>query len=195
MTITNGYASLTEFKAYAEIVSTNSGDDTMLEDIIEAASRYIDKITSRTFYGVTATRLFDLPAGPVLYLDEDLITVTTLTNGDGSTIAAANYWLHPLNTSPKYAIQLKQSTSLSWLPSSAGDSVGCISVAGTWGYSATAPDNIKLACLLIANSYRQQRSGMGVQSATVTPGGIVIQDAEIPRPAWAIIRDYRKVAP
>ena len=42
MAITNGYATLAELKAYLGIADTV--DDTMLENIIESASRSIDRI-------------------------------------------------------------------------------------------------------------------------------------------------------
>lgn len=195
MSIVNGYISLSDFKLYAEITSTDANDDAALEDMIEAASRFIDRFTGRIFYAETATKLFDLPEGDTLYLEtEDLLTVTTLTNGDGTTIASSNYWLLPHNTSPKYAIRLRASSGVSWDSATNGDVYACISIAGTWGYASSAPDNVKLACAMIANAYRQQRSGQGVQAATVTPGGLVLQDVEIPRPALAILRDYRRVS-
>ena len=77
MAIINGYATLAEFKALLGITSTNATDDSIIEDCIEAASRYIDGKTRRTFYARTETRYFSVPDGGErqLDLDDDLLTI------------------------------------------------------------------------------------------------------------------------
>jgi hypothetical protein len=198
MPITNGYCTLAEFKAYADITTTDATDDAFLEDAIEAASRLIDAQTRRHFYAATETRYFDVPAGQVddsiLYLDEDLLAITTLTNGSSGTTAAASYRLLPPNASPKWGVKLRPSSGLSWDSDTAGDSEQAISIAGTWGYSSTTPDDIKQACLLIANAYRQKRSGQSVEGITrVTGAGVVIEAGDIPKDAARLIQGYKKV--
>ena len=196
MTITNGYATLAELKAYADINSTDGTDDAVLEDMIEAASRLIDKQTKRTFYARTETRYFDVPVAQrndaILYLDDDLLAVTTLTNGSSGVLASTDYHLLPLNDAPKWGVQLKG--GLSWESATDGDGVGSISIVGTWGWSSTAPDDIKQACLMIANSYRQKRSGQGVEgNARVTSAGVVIEAGDIPKDAARILLNYRRM--
>ena len=198
MPITNGYCTLAEFKAYADITTTDATDDAFLEDAIEAASRLIDAQTRRHFYAATETRYFDVPAGQiddsVLYLDEDLLAVTTLTNGSSGAITSASYWLLPPNASPKWGVKLRPSSGLSWDSDTAGDSEQAISIAGTWGYSSTTPDDIKQACLMIANAYRQKRSGQSVEGTTrVTGAGVVIEAGDIPKDAARLIQGYKKV--
>ena len=196
MTITNGYATLAELKAYADINSTDGADDAVLEDMIEAASRLIDNQVKRTFYARTETRYFDVPVAQadeaILYLDDDLLTVTTLTNGSSGALTATDYRTLPVNGTPKWGVQLKG--GLSWESATDGDPVGSISIVGTWGWSSTAPDDIKQACLMIANSYRQKRSGQGVEgNARVTSAGVVIQAGDIPKDAARILLNYRRV--
>lgn len=48
MTITNGYATLNEAKAFLGI--TDSVDDAIIERSVESASRTIDRMTNRRFY-------------------------------------------------------------------------------------------------------------------------------------------------
>jgi len=48
MAITNGYATLAEIKAYMSISDTT--DDSLLENLVESASRSIDRIANRRFY-------------------------------------------------------------------------------------------------------------------------------------------------
>jgi len=197
MTITNGYASRSDFLAYMSPTDINADttDDPVVDMLVEAASRKIDEITQRTFYARTETHLFDAPVltgfAPMtgyplnyfttsrnsskIYFDDDLLSVTTLTNGDGSVIASANYLLYPANRTPKYAISLKDTTGVVWQADSSGSYLQCISLAGSWGYASTTPTDIHAACLDMAVSAYKARFGNSInQSATVTAAGIVL---------------------
>lgn len=196
MAISNGYATLTEYKNYERISSTDATDDSVIEDIIEAASRLIDTYTGRTFYARTETHYYNAPDGEYdLWInDDDLLTITTLTNGDGTTISASDYKLLPLNKSPKYQIYLKPSSNLIWAFDSNSESLGAITVLGTWGYSATAPDDIKQACLIIASAEYKRRFGENTSAAaTVTGAGVVITPQGMPKSAVDILQKYRKL--
>ena len=79
MAITNGYATLAEYKAFVvsrgQTATTDTNDDAVVEDIIEGASRLIDTYTGRTFYARTETHYYDTPQGYELWFwDEDLLT-------------------------------------------------------------------------------------------------------------------------
>ena len=54
MAITNGYITAAEFRATYK-GSTGSFDTGLIDDLIEAASRYIDAGAYRTFYSSTGT--------------------------------------------------------------------------------------------------------------------------------------------
>lgn len=193
MAITNGYATLAEFKLWADISSTNTDDDSVIEDIIEAASRYIDAETARTFYARTETRYYSIPGGRQLDVDDDLLTITTLTNGDATTIAATEYNFIPKNVTPYRAIRLKDSSTDYWTFDSDGNSEYVISILGTWGYAATAPHDIRQACMMIATSMYKRRFGESTSSvATVTAAGVVITPQDVPSHAARIIRRYTR---
>jgi len=68
-------------------------DDETLNDIITRASRLFDKLTRRTYYARTETRYYGVPDTRELALDDDLLTITTLTNGDGVVLTATEYYL------------------------------------------------------------------------------------------------------
>ncbi len=117
--------------------------DSMLDRIIEAQSRTIDRRTHRFFIPRTATRLYRWPQsqtmpGDVLWLDQDLISLTTLKseaqNSSPTTIAATDYFLEPNNTGPPYnRIEIDQSSTAAF---QGGDTPQrSISVLGSWGYS------------------------------------------------------------
>jgi hypothetical protein len=134
MSIVNGYATLAEVLSNKSIKSTDVADDAFIEAMIENTSRLIDEVTGRWFYPKIQTRLHDTPALYELRLDADLLEATTVTNGDTTTVTAAEYTTMPLNDSPIWALRLKPSASISWSASTAGDYAGAVSVAGIWGY-------------------------------------------------------------
>lgn len=195
------YASVTEFKAYQRITSTDTTDDGVITDIIEGASRLIDTTTRRTFYARTATNLYDVPDGEfgdgdILYIeDDDLLTVTTLTNGDATVLTTSDYILLPNNSSPKWGIKLKDSSTKSWESDTDGNDEQAISIAGTWGWSATAPDDVKEACLQIASAYYHRRFGENMTAdTTISSGGVVITPQDIPASAKSILMKYERLA-
>ena len=193
MAITNGYSTLQEFKDYANITSTDATDDAVLEDFVETASRFIDTETLRTFYARTETRSFDVPSGRQLTVDDDLISITTLTNGDADVITSADYILLPANETPKFAIELKQSSTKIWALDSDGNSEQVITVAGSWGWASSVPDQIKTACLEIAKSAEGRRVGKNMGGvARVTAAGVVITPRDVSSLAKGIIASFRK---
>mgnify|MGYP001592050450 FL=1 len=120
----------------------NGGDqDPIVDRLIEAASRRIDQETRRRFIPETATRLYRWPhrltAPTIFWLDQDLLSVTTLLakaqDTTPTTIATADYFLEPQSLGPPYnRIEIDLSSSAAF---EAGDTPQrSISVAGTWGY-------------------------------------------------------------
>jgi len=168
-----------------------------LQEAIEAAQAYIENQTNRVFEAATATRYYDRSAldrwdSRLLNLyGDDLLTVTTLTNGDssGTTISSSNYWLVPRNEGPPYhGILLKTDVSDYWQ----WDTDCWVSVAGTWGYSATPPDDIRRAtAILAAYFYRQKDAQMFETTAIVESGAIAIPQG-IPATVDRIIGRYKR---
>lgn len=193
MTITNGYATLADFKAYKDISTTDSVDDGVIEKMIEAASRWLDVSIGRTFYARTETHYFDVPSGRELTLDDDLLTVTTLTNGDGTVLTTSHYNLVPKNKSPYYAVRLKETSTYLWQMDTNGNTESVISLAGTWGYSSTAPDDIEQACLELAGNMYARRTGQQTDGvASVTAAGVVLQPRDIPGWVRGVIGSYKR---
>lgn len=194
MAITNGYTTLAEFKAWRTIDSTDTTDDGVIEQCIEAASRYIDNETGRTFYARTETHYHDVPGGRVLKLDDDLLTITTLTNGTDVEIAATEYNLWPKNHPHYSEIRLKASSAIVWQTDSSGDIEAVIDVEGTWGYVAEAPHDIRQVCLMIAQNMDARRSGENVSSTVkVTAFGVVVTPTDIPGIAAQVFRKYKRM--
>jgi hypothetical protein len=140
MTAINSYATLAEFKAYitasGQSVKADTADDTVIDNILEAASRHLDGETNRTFYPRYETRYFCVPdpQSAELMLDDDLLEITTLTNGDDSAISSTDYNLLPKNWYPKYGIRLTSPSGIYWEWDDEGNDEYVIDVAGLWGY-------------------------------------------------------------
>ncbi len=139
------YITPAELKAYLFAGGTPvpTTDDTLLTSMCARAQGIIERKTTRKFEAYTATRLFDVPRGRKLELDEDLISVTTFTNGDGSVIDPTSYHLWPNNDTPKRAIVLNMASGQVWYPGSSGNTEQALSVLGSWGYMAAANDDVK----------------------------------------------------
>lgn len=141
----NWYISRERFKVAASINGGQYND--AIDRVLEASSRDIDRWTRRNFIPKTQTRLFRWPQkrpglATVLWLDQDLLSVTTLQtkaqNTSPTTISSSDYFLEPNNPEPdggtRYnRIELDESSTASF---EAGDTPQrSISVAGSWGWA------------------------------------------------------------
>ena len=194
--IANGYATLQNFKDYHAITSTNVVDDSVIEVLIESASRYIDNETGRRFYASAAsTHYYDVPkhTTTALILDDDLASVSAVVNGDGSTFSSTNYVLQPYNGPPYSAIQLVGNASETWQLGTNGNPLRAISVIGTFG-STVVPTDIRDACVIIAvQAYHRRFGDKAAQDTLIMPSGMVINPAEVPSRARTIINNHRKI--
>lgn len=185
------YGTLAQLKNYLGIGEED--DDFLLAECLDRASTAIDNYTGRRFSANTETRYYEYDAVDecYLYLDEDLLSITTLTNGDsgGTTIANTEYWLWPRNDGPPYyAIRLKTDSDYSWEI----DTDYMISVAGTWGWSTTPPDDIIQACLRMA-AYMYHQKDVPVYETTAFPdSGIISIPTGMPVDVKQLLGPYRK---
>ena len=178
------------------IIQVVSGkfEDAELEAAIEAASRDIDDQTGRTFFGNTATRYYVVgedTEGSTLTLDRALLSVTTLTNGDGSTLTENTHFvLLPLNEDAKHEIYLVPSGLKQWSYTS-DPYTDTVSVLGSWGDASSAPANIKQACLLRAAwLYKRKDAVYGVQGTTQL--GQITMRMPSDSDFWSLIAPYKR---
>ena len=138
----NIYASVSDYKLFAtgrgQTANTSTDDDAVIGDLLEGASRYIDEQTARHFFPVVETRYYSVPNNSGddrrLWLDDDLLEIIAITNGDSSSVAASSYNLEPRNYSPRFAIRLKDSSSVGWEADGDGNLEYVIAVNAIWGY-------------------------------------------------------------
>jgi hypothetical protein len=177
MAVTNGYCTLAEVKSAARI--TDSTDDILLENCIEAASRRIDGYTGRFFYQKSATISFYLTdtniIGPISYNVyklpiSDLVSVSAFkTDDDGDGIfettwtANVDYRLEPLNVvlqnrPYRSAIAISGKT----YPVVIDPPMPGIQITGVFGWPAV-PDDIREACLIMSlRLFSRYNSPLGV---------------------------------
>lgn len=189
------YITLAEFKSYhneltggTQAAFTNA-EDAALQLFIDQAQAEIERVTNRTFEAsASATRYYsaeDIDSGKTLWLGADLLTISAVTNGDGATVASGDYWPLPFNGSPKWGILLKPSAS-GW--TFTGD--GRIAITGTWGFSTTAPADIKRLAFRLAWFYWMKRSATGETS--VLGDGATMVAAEYPADIEAALKRYTR---
>lgn len=177
---------------------TNTADDTVIEILIESASRFIEQeVWPRRFYATTETHYFDLPRrsnGRTLFFNDYLLSATTLTNGDATVISATNLSYYPINqraSAPYYKVEILPSASISFLAASNGDTQRCITLVGSWGFSSSTPLDIEQACMEIVHNIYQHKEGQAGDVMTrITTGGVLIQPNGIPETARVILNRY-----
>jgi len=158
------YPTLSQVKAYMGV--SGAGDDVPLAQILAGVVKQVESFCGRVFVAAAATRTFPVKPpyvynGLVLNLFADLVAVTTLTNGDGDVIPAAAYYLHEPNRVPYYQVRLLPESGYVFQSDGAGTA---ISLAGSWGYSTTCPEDVFLAIMeMCADAHGSRADGAGTQ--------------------------------
>lgn len=166
----NAYCSLADIKAALKI--TDGSQDTNLEDIGTGACRALDKWLGTRFYAATETRLYTPGDNGRLWLDMDLLTVTSLkTDEDGDRTyevtwsSSLDYYLGPANATsdglPYMWVERDEVNGRYWFPCRQRS----VQLVGSWGYCATGsvPAPIKRAVLLLVGRlFKRDDAPLGV---------------------------------
>lgn len=191
------YATLQEVRDYAIFTTTDADNDYLLGDLITRVSRLIDKLTGRTFAPDADTICylpFEKIEGRDLFLgelDHPLLSVTTLKNGDGTTIASSEYLKLPRGASRFHTIRLKEVSDVDWEDDDDGD--GFIEITGKWGYSLTVPEDVRLTTIeAVAYIFKQRSTIEESEKAQVSGDGLVLMPAMLPKRSLTVIDAYRK---
>ena len=185
-------------------ISDNTDND-LLEDLVESASRSIDRIANRRFYldATASARLYRAYSDIFVYVDDigttSSLVVQTDSNGNGTYAKTLtlnqDYILDPL-TSPSLGRPYTQLTMVSntetWpiFPGLTQNGLRPgVQVTARWGWPSV-PDDINMACLILtADLYKRKDA----------PGGIlglgdlgVVRMSPIGRDVTAMVRAYKK---
>lgn len=187
------YCTNTDVKTYLGI--TGSGDDALLTSLCTRAQAMVDRYCNRTFEASSNTdRKFDAVRDTVLgvlFLDEDLASINTITNGDGTSVASTKYVTEPRTATPYYSIRLLASSNLSWTYTT--DPENAITVSGKWAYSTTAPADVVHATIRWA-AYLYRQKDASTFDTTASPDlGVITVPQGIPADVEKLLAPYRKI--
>lgn len=123
-----------------------------LDILIPAVSRAIDGFCHRSFGTDTEGKVYDFPSKDKIWLRDDLISLTTIETNAGQSFDDTYFHLCPISGPPYAWIEMGASTTLNW----ATTPKRALTITGIWGYAASLPDDIKLACVVwVAAIYAQ----------------------------------------
>ena len=191
------YATLDQLRDYSGVDDVRH--DTLLTSLLTRTQALVDNYVGFSFEAsVDTTRYLDSDdvsrggnvRGRDLIFPSWCYSITSVTNGDDTTVAAASYVTLP-RIAPYYGIRLKRSKSLSWEADADGDTEDVIEVTGRWARSLTAPDEIAHATLRLALwMYRQRDNSMDVDRPILAEG-VMVLPGQWPSDVLHILDSYR----
>jgi hypothetical protein len=181
--------------AYDVAVALNiagAQDDGWLTTLADSASRWVDAHCAIPFGGFAVTadgvRSFDPCAidDGELRLDVPLVSLTSLTNGDGTAIDKTTVRLYPLNGGHYWSIRMLTSgPGWQWVQD------GLFSVTGKWGWSATVPTPVKEATIMLAAwLYKRYQAGLQDAANNVEIGQMMYSE-RMPKQVVALLAPFR----
>lgn len=189
------YTTVSALKTYLGVVGNT--DDALLTALIARAQAIVDAYCGRTFEAAQdSTRKLDAklsvsPDKRTLYVERDLCAITSITNGDGVSVAASEYVTEPRWEKPFYGITLKRESDIRWTWDNTPEDA--ITVVGRWAYSATAPADIVQATeRLAAYLYRQKDNMSDLDRAVAVSGNMTVLPQSLPRDVQLILAPYRR---
>jgi hypothetical protein len=194
------YITLAQLKAALDISGVT--EDSILTAFPARAQQFIDTYCHRTFEALSdTTRRFTplredngghvLNDGITLMLDEDLYSLTSITNGNGTNVPTEAVVLMPYNTVPAAFIRIKQTLGYVWTYTGAPEQ--SIVVTGRWAYALTAPSDIVEATLTVAMTmYRQLSGAPAIDYVTASAEGFEITPSKIPSKVYQTLNAYRR---
>ena len=201
MAITNGYATLAQFQAYANMSTITADETTTIEKAIEAASRTIDRIADRRFYMDTnaTARLYrtvdfyTLPVDDIGSTSGLVVALDADGNGNYTDTLTLNtdYVLDPVTAPQKgrpYTAITMVGPDTFPLPISRRPQVQVTAKFG-W-YNGTPPDDVVEACLILSADYVKRASSVGGVLGLSELGAIRM--SPLGRDISAIVRAYRR---
>ncbi len=187
------YTTTALLKSYMGI--TASTDDTLLSLCIDRAQATVESYTNRVFEASADTTRKFTPIVNTQWLGSglygDLISITSITNGDGSAVPTGSVVLLSPNRTPAWAVRIKESSGYVWKYTDTPEA--SVSIVGRWGYSLTAPANIIQATLRLASQmYRQRDGSPDLGNSLISADGSTIVTSAMSRDIEALLKPYRR---
>lgn len=185
MSITNGYTTLSALKAKLGITDTT--DDTMLENIVEGVSRWIDAYCNRSFYASTTgeVRAYT-PISYSVVMTDDIAAISSVkldlgSRTYGTTMSTSDYDVLPINAAAKnmpiMGLQVTPNGLYAFYPTVELS----VQVTGTFGFTSGHPwlETVREACeLQCERIYKRKDSPLGAAGTTSAGDLKVVQDLD-----------------
>ena len=167
-------------------------DDGWLTTLADSASAWVDAHCAVPAGGFAvaadSTRHYDACAleDGALQLDAPLVSLTSLTNGDGSAIGTTLVRLYPLNSGHYWSIHMLSSgPGWQWVQD------GLFAVTGKWGWSTTPPTPVKEATVMLAAwMYKRYQAGLQDAANNVEIGKMMYSE-RMPKQVVALLAPFR----
>lgn len=179
------YTEVALVKEYLEITSNEM--NSLIEKCVDATTDVINNYCDQSFEShgnnSTTTRYFHAindtsEDKTVLSLDRPLALITSVVNGDGTTITSNQYVTLPYTDKPYHSIVLTDGTIWTYTTTP----WGAIAVTGHWAFSINTPEEIAFAATELAAYFFQKRqSNMESDRAVVSDSGLLLMPDGIPR--------------
>ena len=140
----------TTFERFEYQLRSSPSDEQVVNDYvtiqgyIRDASRFFSRTVNRTFVPYTFTHEIEYNpenfdhTGRFLWLPDDCLSISSIVNTDGSTIASSLYRLRDQYRSPNYQIEINPNARLNTF--SNDNFISRYEVAGIWGYNQNYSD-------------------------------------------------------
>lgn len=187
------YCEASDVKTYLGI--SGNTDDLLIDALVERAQQAIDTYCDRTFEASADTdRSLDAVAdvdGRTLFVNDDLYSIASITNGDSVAVTAAEYVTEPRHFPPFYAVRLLASSDASWTYED--DPENAITISGKWAYSEEAPLDIVHACIRLAAYFYRQKDAQTYDTTASFELGILTIPKGWPADVKEALSRYRRI--
>lgn len=163
----------------------------LMQDSLDEAESSINDYTRRNFAGTAGTVYVNrysqrFVQNQALYLQNDLHTLVSLTNGDSQNIPVGSVWLEPRNAGPPYRL-LRLHSAYVYVWNTDSDVI----VAGTFGFSTVPPAAIKMATVELAAWYYRLKDVGYTEVAGLAAAGEVTYPKSLPDHVRGKLDPYR----
>lgn len=188
--MTTPYCAANDIATALNIAGTQ--DDGWLTTLAISASAWVDVHCGVPAGGFAVTadsiRRFDVCAldDGELRLDMPLVSLTSLTNADGTAVNVATVRLYPINGTHYWSIRMLTSgPGWQWVQD------GLFVVTGKWGWSTTTPTPVKEATVMLA-AWMYKRYQAGLQDAANNAEiGQMMYSERMPKQVVALLAPFR----
>lgn len=196
------YTTYANVKAYKGL--STDADQTLIESLISRAEAWLNRECRRPLVAeADTTRYLDASGDHIdgnylsVYPFGDLCAITTLTNGDGTTVTSGQYTIYPKPVTFErptiQKIKLLDTAQIAWTYTT--DWENAISIAGRWALfsSASVPNELTNAVIRLTLYLYKVKDTDAFETIIVPEAGVIQAPQGFPVDVARLVRLFRKV--